>query len=458
MRPVAQLLALLAAPAPAMATPEIIAWADVNRDGDNWTVEYRLEEKAPVWAFTRSDVPRVKRESWRLRSMEVLTPGVSLKRVGHYDVLVAAKGNVPRMVRLRFKPFTEDIESSYDAALAFTDGSVALYNQQFKLVPMRSLAEAESAPIDSGELPLAIHPTQIRFRDKAGPVLAQGERKPVAITGDDDAYILFGKAVPVAGAALTSVIDPGLPKWLSDYMLETMPGILAGYAAKMGPSPVGQPMLLASWAGPTSGVTSMGGSVLPGSVVMTFEGEGVTQPNPAVENGVRWFVAHESAHFWLGQKVMYSTPRESWITEGGADLLAIRAVAASDPGYDVSKRLGEARDECVPFLAKGGIASANERGDHRAYYACGAIIALAAEQASGGDFANFVKTLIDRYGDDDIVTRAEWLGLIEERAPGMGAEVSKLLDGPNAEASASLDHFAGKAGFAHLLPPAEAKR
>lgn len=458
MKLAALLIALFAVSAPATATPEIIAWADVTRDGDEWAVEYRLEEKAPVWAFTRSDVPRVKRESWRLRSMEVLTPGVSLKRVGHYDVLVAAKGNVPKSVRLRFKPFTEDIETSYDAALAFTDGSVALYSQQFKLVPMRSLAEAESAPLDSGELPLAIHPTYISYRDKAGPVLARGERKPFAITRDDDAYILFGKAEPVASVALTSVIDPGLPKWLSSYMLETMPDILAGYATKMGPSPVGRPMLMASWAGPTPGITSMGGSVLPGTVVMTFEGEGVTQPNPAIKNGVSWFVAHESAHFWLGQKIMYSTPRESWITEGGADLLAIRAVASADPAYDVSKRLGEARDECLPLLAKGGLASANERGDHRAYYACGTIIALAAEQASGGDFAEFVKTLIDRHGDDNIVTRAEWLGLLDERAPGMGAEASSLLDGPNADASASLDHFMAKAGIANLLPAAEANR
>jgi hypothetical protein len=66
--------------------------------------------------------------------------------------------------------------------------------------------------------------------------------------------------------------------------------------------------------------------------------------------------------------------------------------------------------------------------------------------------------LIDRYGDDDIVTRAEWLSLLEERAPGMGAEVSKLLDGPNSDASASLDRFMAKAGIANLLPAAGAEQ
>lgn len=456
MRLSALLLALLALPSAAMATPEPIAWADVTRDGDKWTVEYRLDVKSPIWAFTRSDLPRVKRRSWRLDSMEVVTPGVSLKRVGHYDVLVAARGNVPKNVRLRFRPFTEDIETSYDAALAFTDASVALYSQQFKLVPMRSLAEAEAAPIDSGELPLAVHPTNTSFRDRAGPVLARGKRETLFRTGDDEAYVLFGKAEPVTGVALTTVIDPGLPKWLSDYMLATMPGILAGYAEKMGPPPVGQPMLMANWAGPTEGVISMGGSVLPGTVVMTFEGEGVVEPNRAIENSVRWFVAHESAHFWLGQVVSYETPRDSWITEGGADLLAIRAVAAADPGYDVAKRLGEAREECLPFLAKGGVASANERGDHRAYYACGSLIALAAERASGGDFAPFVRALIERHGKDGIVNRAEWLALLDERAPGMAAEVAKLLDSPQADPAAALDAFAERSKLVIRDAPAKA--
>jgi hypothetical protein len=132
-------------------------------------------------------------------------------------------------------------------------------------------------------------------------------------------------------------------------------------------------------------------------------------------------------------------------------------VAAADAGYDARKRLGEAKEECLPLLAKGGLASANERGDHRAYYACGAIIALAAEQASGGDFAEFVKGLIDRYGGDNIVTRAEWLSLLDERAPGMGAEVSKLLDGPNTDPSAALDRFMSQAGIAGLLPAPDAK-
>ena len=79
----------------------------------------------------------------------------------------------------------------------------------------------------------------------------------------------------------------------------------------------------------------------------------------------------------------------------------------------------------MPFLPHGGSSDAYRReGDFRAYYACGAIIALAAERASGGNFGDFVKTLIAR-NPDKIVTRAEWLALLDERAPGRGLSVRR---------------------------------
>ncbi|HEV2044060.1 MAG TPA: hypothetical protein VGR05_05200, partial [Sphingomicrobium sp.] len=140
----------------------------------------------------------------------------------------------------------------------------------------------------------------------------------------------------------------------------------------------------------------------------------------------------------------------------GAELLAFRATAAADQTFDAKRRLAEARTECLPFLARGGISGAYTRnGDHRAYYACGAIIALAAEQASGGNFGDFVKTLIAR-NPDRLVTRAEWLALLDERAPGRGlsAAVSSLLDRAQSNPAASLDAFIAKAKIASAFAPA----
>ena len=445
------LLAFLA-PVPAVAARPPIATVEVVRDGERWTADYRLSVRAPVWVFAKSILPRESNRSWRLDTVRLLTPGVTLQRLGHYDALVAQKGFLPARVRLAFTPYKLDVEAGYDPALVFSDGSVALYADGFKLVPVDSVAAARAAPKDESGLPAISALTRTIFVDRAGPVLAQGRRHARAVMDNGEAYVLFGKAAPVIGPAMTTIIDPALPEWIKQSLNRDMPLILADYRNRLGPSPVGQPTLMVSWSGAAPGKVSLSGSVLPGLVVMTLEGEGLAKPNDKAARYARWFIAHEAAHFWLGQAISYDNPSESWITEGGAELLAFRATAAADPGFDVRGRLSEARAECLPFLPRGGIADAYKReGDFRSYYACGAIIAMAAEQASGGDFGAFVRTLIARNTDDKVVTRTEWLALLDEKAPGRGlsAAVSDLLDRPQKNPAAALDGFIARAGIAN---------
>jgi hypothetical protein len=458
MRWLAGLAALVLATA-ASATPEPVAKVTVQRSDNRWTADYQLLERAPVWAFSKSVLPRESKKSWRLGTVTVLTPGVRLQRLGNFDALVSAKGPLPKHVHLRFTPYFEDIDGGYDPALALGDGSVALYTEQFKVVPMKSRAAVRRVPADDDELPGVDQPTRATFVDRAGPVLFHGERTKMATVEDEQAYVLFGDAKPVIGRAMTTIFDPALPEWLRDYLNTELPKILGRYRDELGPSPVGQPTLLVSWAGPAPHSISLGGSVLPGMVVMTLAGDALLKPNEQASQYARWFVSHEAAHFWLGQAVHYSERSESWITEGGAELLAFRATAAADPTFDVKARLSEARSECAPFLAHGGVASAYQReGDFRAYYACGAIIALAAEKASGGDFAGFVRTLIKRYGGDETITRAEWLQLLDEEAPGrsLSAAVSKLLDEKQPKPEKALDQFIAAAGIEGDFKPAAA--
>ncbi|QNM82384.1 hypothetical protein H8M03_10240 [Sphingomonas sabuli] len=449
-------LAALAIASPAVAQRDPVASATVQRSGDSWTADYVLGEDAPVWLFAKSVLPRGSKTSWRLGTVRVLTPGVRLERIGDYDALVAQSGSVPRKVRLSFTPFFEDIEAGYDAAMAFGDGSVALYTSQFKLLPVASRAVAAAAPTDPDQIEGAGRPTHIEIRDAAGDVFFMGERTDAAIVDDYDAYVLFGDARPQVGEAMATIIDPKLPQWLHDFILSELPPVLERYRQQLGPAPVGRPMLMVSWGGATKEGSSFGGSVLPATVVMTIGGQQTLTADKGVSNYARWLVSHEAAHFWLGQAVRYSSPAVSWITEGGAELLAFRAAAAVDRTYDVKARLTRARRECEPFLANGGVEGAYRRpDDFRAYYACGVVIALAAEQASGGDFSTFVKTLIDRNRDDGVVTRAEWLALLEQKAPrrGLPAAVAELLDKPHADGAAALDRFIAAAGIADRFAP-----
>ena len=149
---------------------------EVVRDGDRWTADFRFAADAPVWAFTRSPLADEGKRPWRPQSWVVETPGVRLERKGHYDVLAAERGTVPRRVRVRFTPFAKNVLASYNPALAFSDGSVALFSGQFAAFPVQSAAEAERLPLELNGTGLANDEVRLTFRDRAGPVLHAGRR------------------------------------------------------------------------------------------------------------------------------------------------------------------------------------------------------------------------------------------------------------------------------------------
>src|SRR5690606_8209080 len=132
----------------------------------------------------------------------------------------------------------------------------------------------------------------------------------------------------------------GLPRWLGQELGGFTPRVMAWYASRLGRAEGSAPTLMVSWTGPTRSLSSMGGSVLPGLISMSFEGEGVLNPDAAALQRAHWFIGHGAAHFWLGsQGLRYQYARDAWITEGGADLMAVRALAAIDPAYDPTEEL-----------------------------------------------------------------------------------------------------------------------
>jgi hypothetical protein len=409
------------------AAPGIPVEVAVARAGERWTADFHFRRASPAWVFARSPLARESGKPWRPESWTIETPGVRLERHGHYDVLVGKGGApVPERVRIRFTPFAKDILTDYDAALVFTDGSVALFDQQFKAFPVESAAVASALPLDLGEVAAAGPPTRTIFRDGNRGVLHQGRRHATLSLDDAGTYVLFGPARPIVTGAISAIFDPALPAWLRTYLARSTPEILADYAQALGPAPKGRPTVMVSWAGPTPKLVSMGGSVLPNLVTMTFEGEGVTQERADVRNRARWFIAHESAHFWLGQTVSYASSREAWITEGGADLLAIRTVAKTDPGYDSRTELQGLLDECIGLIKGRGIESAPERNEPRTAYACGAIFGTLAEGASGRPFAAWIRPLIEANRRDGVLSRAEWLAALA-RSP-KGAQLRRGLE------------------------------
>lgn len=446
---VAALLLLFAGRAASAQAPEPPALiAEVHRDGDAWTAELILPRAASAWVFARSPLTEHGSRLWRQPLWRVEGPGVRIERRGFFDILVGAEGRpVPRRMRIRFTPSRDRMAGDYDPSLVFSDGAVALYSRQFDAFPIDDLAAVERLRPD-GEQPAST--ARVTYRDRAGPVLAGGRRLAVATVQSEGegSYILFGPQAPVLTPDVALVVDPGLPAWLRTALADATPAMLARFTAALGPAPGPRPTIMVSWAGPTRGLSSMGGGALPGLIVMRFEGEGVLQENEAGRRSNLQFIAHEAAHFWLGQAVRYEGARDGWITEGGADLLAFRAVAAADPGYDPRAPLQAAVNDCAR-LAGRPVEAANERNEHRAYYACGAVFALIAESASHRPFARFVRSLIDANRRDGIVSRAEWLAELTRvsRDPSLARDIGRMVEEGAANPGAAIASLFTRAGI-----------
>lgn len=448
----AALAALTLAAVPAGAqTPEAPVSAVVHHEAGGWTLDLVLDREAPVWVFGDSEALADGR-GWRLHQWTVETPGAVLETIAGRDALRGVNGApVPRRVRLRMEPRFVDLQANYDPVLMFSNGAVAWFSEVFHLLPLDGVAEVADLPRDLGPRVEAA-PARTVWSDADGPVLVQGQRLVDPESTRVGTYILFGPAEVVPGAGLTTVTDPGLPTWISDELADWAPRIGAHYAARLGPGQSAAPTVMMSWTGPTPGKTSMAGSVLPGQVVMAFEGEGVVAPTARVRDMARWFIGHESAHFWLGQTVRYATPEDSWITEGGADLMAIRAMQAIDPAFDGRSRLQAAVDDCTGF-ADQPISTSVDRGEFKAHYACGAVFALVAEaaqaRATGGDWFDFLRPLIDGSREDQVLTRDEWLDRLDAVSgdPSLRADMETLLDRGAEDPGAVVDGLLERAGI-----------
>jgi hypothetical protein len=436
-------------PPPSPASPLV----EVVRDGEAWTAEFRFDRDAAGWVFPRSPLASKGGRPWRALSWQIDTPGVRLERRGLYDLLVADDGApVPRRVRVRFQPFAGSVEGSYDPSLVFTDGSVALFSEQFDTFPVASAAAVAAFGADLAGAPESR--TRVTFRDARGRVLHAGRRlRSVTLEDDSGTYILFGPAKPVVTDAMALVLDPALPGWIQATLEQAAPAMLARYAEQLGPAPGTKPTLLVSWGGPEKDAGNMFGSTLPSLIVMQYRGEKlVAESKKGREIGL-WFIAHEAAHFWVGQAVRYQSAYDSWITEGGADLLAVRLVGEVVPGYDARAELQRGVDDCVKLSEGRGVAKAVERNEFRAYYGCGDVFALVAEAASGKPFAQWLRPLIDANRKDGVLTRKEWLSALNAASgdPTLSRDIERLLDKGAADPAAAIASLFARAGVPHRV-------
>jgi hypothetical protein len=452
------LAALFLVCAPALAAIRDVAGVpqvriEVTRRADAWHAEFIFDRRVTAWVFPRSDVTREGGKPWRAASWTIDTRGVRLERRGRYDVLTADRGELPQRVSVRFRPVSEGLQADYAPALRFTDGSVALFVAQFDCFPMDSMSDVRALPGDLNNHAIPAADLRFVFRDQAGPVLLEGKRVASGETTNKDTYVLFGGTRPFETPDMVGILDPQLPEWIKESLTRGVPGLMARYTQELGPLRNLKPALMVSWSGPTPGIVSRSGSVLRGLIAMSYEGSGMLEESARQRQQGLWFIAHEAAHFWLGQTVGYEYARDSWITEGGVELLAFRSVADADPQYDPRPDLNRAIEDCIDLTQRRGVEGARDRGEQRAYYACGTVFAVVAEAGSGRSFFKFVRQLIDDNRADGAISRTDWLNALDiaTRKPALSRDIARLLDRGVSDPQEFIAALFQRAGVAHSI-------
>lgn len=415
--------------------PDGVAVDVVRETPDRLRATFSLPQDAPAWAFPRSAIGRFTDAPWRPDSWRIVTDGVRLDRIGEFDLLRADEGTVPRRVEIEFTPFTGLLIADYAPALEFSDGGLAIFADHFTLGPVD--AEALSSP----ELAMPMLPRhQITFVDgTGGNILLDGAwYEERAVLGEaSDTYAYFGDAEPSSTNGLALIVDAKIPAWIRRELVDFLPALIDYYTERLGVALPQDPTIYAVWDGADFDGASQGGSVLPNFLAANFGGRGLLTENPDALRRLRQFYAHEAAHFWNGGVVRNVEREHSWIHEGGADALAIEAMAHLTDDYDFEAAIGRAVDSCRKHGGGDPLNTAAAEGRHRAAYDCGALSHVLVAAEIGGElpltrlWAALIRRAAEMGGD---YGKVDWLSTAEEL--GASAETVALIE---SYANAGLD-------------------
>lgn len=362
-------LALIAASAAARApVPAVEISLARQADGD-WRLRYdrlmgaRRVDLGPTLAGARA-------QGWR-----VLTEGAALVSDNGRDYLVATRrGRGLTAVEIAVTPRLNALAKDYETAAPLGAG-VVFYTGHF--IPFTDKGWRMTATVAArgrdGDVVSAFGESAARVEDWASPY-----RHP--------AFLYIGPDIvrPVDGGAASLYLDPSVPGWIERETARLAPSLLGWYAAALGAElPRPPDVFLSMRARGGAGQLRYDGDALPGQMAIAFSGEGWRRGDSGAEGLLHRALAHEAAHLWQGLARPSGGAMPDWIHEGGADALAVEALAALglvSPAEAQGMRAA-ARADCERELAGRSLDRASREGRWRAVYACGHALTLAAARA-----------------------------------------------------------------------------
>jgi hypothetical protein len=407
---------------------------------DRWQAEYTLSESVTALVFARGNGD-YRAATWRLPR------GFVLERFGATDRIRRKNGKAFGRLKVSVDTYSERIPKDYTPYIRFSDGSVAVFSGQFAVgVPMSTNADdfIDGAGNENTRWPNAARITfePGRFEQMIVATEVTGDARTVEL-GDGE-YVYLGSAEVLETPHLISVMDAEAPVWLRELLYGSMAETFEYYERKLGPLADGKPFLLTSFTALDGRRINFTGGVVGSQMAIQLGlGDGI-RDTPAEREFMAQFFAHESAHLWNNGQVIAAEGSEAWLHEGSAEAMAWLALAElgvhSEP--TAISLFESAANECIAHLEAGSLATAGRRGEFKAYYECGAVIALAtngAAQATGSDLFTVWRELIDSSRAAEGSYRAtDYYALTDAISMELTAAIQAVTEGEPADPQAAV--------------------
>ena len=249
--------------------------------------------------------------------------------------------------------------------------------------------------------------------------------------GNGFSYV--GKHKPEKLADHQVLYDTGLSTHLRLMFDEMLPKVIDYFAARLNPKHDDLVFSISQQDESFDGQSGSKGGVVENQVFFHFYGDIWRNPEEMDAQWVPMFIAHEVAHVFQDHYKLGI--RQSWLTEGSADAMAL--LATMDLGYwqesDRSIYLKQAFAECVSAIKQGQLPAEITADNFRAGYDCGLLMHLAADsalrRASAGALNLF--TLWNEFTDErqaDVLPDAEsYLQLLREHVPATADFIETMI-------------------------------
>ena len=330
-------------------------------DAARFRLSLRLSRAVTRLPFTRPG------DGDRLRSFRMLEPASARLIADGGDEAVV--GPAPFDEAMLELPVHRHLpEKDYAPFFPLSGGGVFVYTGQL------DVGDHESTDVEYEFVPLPGEFASMPGRLAHGPLRWTAAR--------EGTYVAFGRAPPVDEPRFIAVIDGGFPPWLREEARALLPRLFEYFAAALRQELPERPAVLLSYGNAEqAGTMSLKGGTLPGLLQQDVQLGNARRgtSDQGVLSDFRHSLAHESAHLWNSRLAHNRGP--DWVHEGGADLLAFRALRALGllSAEGLAARLSWAASECALHRGTGALAADRVR----ARYACGAIVQAVASAGPG---------------------------------------------------------------------------